>query len=321
MKKHILLASIALLSVLSVAAQNSVWPTEDAEWYYTYTDGWVNQGYSRIAIDRDTVINGHTCQVYSRTLEGGVYTGNYTPYSYYTDSYAILLVEDSILSLYREESMQFDTIMNFKAPVGASWEAPIHAEYCGTDTISVHTEVVSRTTEMINSVSRLKYTLLRQPPSGIGFGDYYEEYYQCIGPDQNFIINQICLLSDFSRETALRCYYYAPGTPDEFLYKPFSEECTSYPVVNTTSLSNDKHLRIVNNPVKDGKVHLLGVAAQDITALHIYDYSGKELAVQKVIATGDKAIQVEFDASAAGTYLLTLITGHETHHERLMIIH
>ena len=34
-----------------------------------------------------------------------------------------------------------------------------------------------------------------------------------------------------------------------------------------------------------------------------------------------EAVQVEFGASATGTYLLKLITGHETHHERLMIIH
>lgn len=58
-----------LLSLLTFAvifpsfAQDNLWPSHDSEWYYSYV-GMNEEGYRHYWIDRDTIIDGRTMQIY-----------------------------------------------------------------------------------------------------------------------------------------------------------------------------------------------------------------------------------------------------------------
>ena len=60
--KSILILFIVLAS--NAFSQTELWPSSNAEWYYTLSNQQFFNGYTNYAIDRDTVVNGEQCQIY-----------------------------------------------------------------------------------------------------------------------------------------------------------------------------------------------------------------------------------------------------------------
>ena len=240
---------------LTLEAQTDLWPTNNAEWYYSFTDqAWIN-GYSHIKIERDTVILGKSCQVYSRNLTYFFYglLGADSLITGFEEDFAIICLEDSVLLLYANQVAIFDTIIDFKAQVGDSWRAYVRTQQdiCLNPNEFILTTVLAKELVNVNGRDLLKFSIKHTPPSGSEW--FPEDFYQQIGGNFNFVFNRFCNASDFSAEYGLRCFNYQAETSNEFIYKPYPGICDYLPSSGLIENLKTEKIIVSPNPVNSNE--------------------------------------------------------------------
>lgn len=249
MKK--LLLTLLFLATFGAYTQEELWPVSNSEWYYTMTDYQWSYGYSHYKIERDTTIQGRTCQIYSFKSKWK-FTGLPwdTVYNKSKDIQFIIQLQDSILHIYDQEQHKFDTVINFKAELGNVWRTYFYDEHCRPQQGSQYivTEVVEKGVETINGKNLLKLKLKRTTPTNEYF---FEDFYQLFGGNGNFVYNKVCYASDFSSETELRCFLYHTNQSDSYIYKGTELDCESISSLNTTNIEEQPILVLYPNPSED----------------------------------------------------------------------
>ncbi|MEL6925786.1 MAG: T9SS type A sorting domain-containing protein, partial [Bacteroidota bacterium] len=146
---------------------NFRWGARSAVWHYECSvDG--NDGYIKYSLGRDTMIQNRRCQQVIKETVQYSYVGGLQRTVADT---RIMNIEDSVLYLFNQELEAFDTIWNFKAPVGTSWQLSVdNAEvsdieikvlYSG-DTTLLYPGLVPKPFELPKRILRYRYQ-----PSGV----------------------------------------------------------------------------------------------------------------------------------------------------------
>lgn len=284
-------------------SQLPVWPTSDAEWYYTHGNGWDSKGCSHYRIDRDTIIDAKTYQIYSRQLDWVldigpmVYSG-----SDYDDKFFIIGVEDSLISYYDETSGLIDTLMNFKAQVGDKWLNPIHKENCNNNGEFITTEVIAISTEQISGMNLLKYRLHRYSEVFLYSVDYEEDFYQLIGSMGSSFVPEIpCSATDVPVDGLLRCFNYHLGDPDEFTYKTWLGECDYVEGLGLEEAQKSE----VRVYYKGRNITVNGIALELSTSLRLFNSIGSDLPF-KMLHQDINEWALEVDEEASGLIFLQM---------------
>lgn len=275
--KIILNLCFVLLFVNNSLTQSELWPTSQADWYYTYSDGSTFYGYARSSIDRDTTIQGKNCQIYSQLIQTKN-TGLPSPNLITTTNSKqfVLHLEDSLLSIYNEQTSEFDTVMNFKAQVGDSWQTHLYDTVCFPDSYpEIHTKVISKELVSMNGQNFLRFQLNR-----VGADDYIHSsdyFYQTLGDLQGlFVFNKLCSQTDFSKEVHLRCFA-SSEMGNAFNYTDFPLACDATSTLNLDEKHNSQSTIKVVNPSKFTEIEFVGVDPSMVQAIHLVEVGGRNV--------------------------------------------
>lgn len=185
-------------------AQTSKFAPLGAEWYYDYQEI-MNQGYVKITVVSDTIIDGHVCQKLQKTRFGyGYYSGLYTHiigYEYITQ------INDSIM-IYRDG---FHKLFDFGAEVGDAWIVLGQNGLCEEDFGRVR--VVGKGIETYNGLDLIYIQLVDETSSYWGFsptlfGEPSDtiKVVEQIGPIGSYLLPEQKCLFDYAEGGPLRCY-------------------------------------------------------------------------------------------------------------------
>lgn len=270
---------LALGISYSADSQTPLWPTSEAEWYYTNSDDMLFFGFSHYEIERDTIVLGKNSQVYSReskTLFTGLPVD--TVYHYTEGIHHIISLEDSVLFSYNFDNNEFDTLINFNANVGDVWRSYYTNEMCLPEDGESYflTKVVNKETEIVNGVELLKFTLERSVP-----GENMQKtdvFYQLLGSTSgHFVYNKFCFLSDYYVESELRCFSYHEGQGDAFNYIVV-DDCESIETLDLIKESEINNI-IVINPVLNNTIQIKNIYPNKLTDIKLFDNLGKEIKI------------------------------------------
>ncbi len=116
---------IAFLTILNLDAQ--VFAPDDAVWHYNFDpDITLDDGYQKIEVVGDTVINEHNCRILRRTNIG--YNWFDKRYYEFRDENIYIYEEDSIV--YYLNSGRFYKLYDFTANAGDYYESSSYLEHC-----------------------------------------------------------------------------------------------------------------------------------------------------------------------------------------------
>lgn len=256
-------------------SQLPVWPTSNAEWYYTHSNGWDSDGCTHYIIDRDTVINLKTYQIYSRQLDWVLDMGTVIQSgSTYSDNFFIIGVEDSLITYYNEMTEQIDTLMNFKAQVGDKWKNHMYKQNCNDNGEFIITEVLAISSELVDGVLLMKYRLHRYSEDFSWNVDYEEDFYQMLGSkESNFVPESLCTATDIPVDGSVRCFNYHLGESDELTYKNWLGECD---YVEGLGLKEAQNLDLKVS-FKNDVIQIDGRALGLLNNLHLFNSIGSEV--------------------------------------------
>lgn len=316
---------LALGVSYSAESQTPLWPTADAEWYYTNGDDAYFHGYSHYKIERDTVVLGKNSQIYSRESKT-LFTGLPfdTIYESFWDKFYIISLEDSLLQVYNHDINEFDTIINFKAEIGDTWRTYYWYSNCRPDqgTDCFQTRVLNKGTENINGVELLKFTLQRISSEEDTLTDVF---YQLLGSKYgSFVYNSLCYQIDYYVESHLRCFSYNEGQGDAFNYT-IMEHCDSIPTLNIIKEDEINNM-IVINPVVNNTIQIKNIDPSKLAGIKLFDNLGKEIKVtiqagkegclvlpNKQLSSGIYFCSIEFNNNEKRTKKLIVSKSHSFH--------
>lgn len=267
MKTFLFIIIVLFISVSN--AQIELWPTHDAEWYYDVHGDYMTQGFTKYQIDKETIIQGKTCQINKQML--GLLTYNYDDtYNIYNidGQNKIVCLEDSILYYFRMDTATLDTAVNFKANIGDSWTTDLDGGNSYTIT------VLNREVENIHGLDLLKFRFKKKGQ----YGEFEYNFYQLFGSNQGSIYYDETLTAiDAGVDGSLRCFHYHIGQSDELSFNNTNKACD---YITNVGINDGDVLKIsVVNPVRDGVVSFQGVDLNSLKSVKFNDITGKQVDV------------------------------------------
>ncbi|MBO7615691.1 MAG: hypothetical protein J6T22_00660, partial [Bacteroidales bacterium] len=154
MKKLVLTLAILLAFVLGGVAQPDSFAPQGAEWYFnvgTFMNSPIT--YYRMAVEGDTLIQGHTCSIITRPFFGGNGDEQY------------VYEENRKVYWYNQILQAFTTLYDFDAEVGDTW-------ICDIDSCSFEIQVQS-----VDEVTWEDHTYRVQHVYAIGGDEYYNSFF------------------------------------------------------------------------------------------------------------------------------------------------
>ena len=154
MKKALLTTAILLAFVLGGVAQPGSFAPQGAEWYFnvgTFMNSPIT--YYRMAVEGDTLIQGHTCSVITQPFFGGNGDEQY------------VYEENRKVYWYNQTLQAFTTLYDFDAEVGDTW-------ICDIDSCSFEIQVQS-----VDEVTWEGHTYRVQHVYAIGGDEYYNSFF------------------------------------------------------------------------------------------------------------------------------------------------
>ena len=302
-----------LLSMSCSLGQNELWPTANAEWYYSYGNFQQNEGVSRVFISHDTTIQGKFCQIYQ--TQRNVYLTLPPAPSNDADTFEfVLALEDSILLAYREPLVVFDTIFNFKRQIGNTWRyrTPETAS-CDSSHLYIQTTLLNVSDTVVNGRLLHKYTVQRIKPDSTV---YQEQFIQQIGLSTAFFFSEHCQNPiDAPSEYFLRCFNMDIGGPNAFSVMNGNTSCDYYPKVDLLELQFMQYI-LYPNPTTDF-VQLLGLPEHRAARFQFFSIEGK---LVKTCVSSNIESSYTFDVSELpkGTYLVKAQIDEKNYESRLV---
>lgn len=280
MKKLILSIIVLILTVNVSYGQVELWPKENASWYYfKYTFG--IETYVNYSIDRDTIIQGKNCQVYTKYKKVIDYLSNYEFEN--TESVGkIICLEDSVLYNYDFSIDQFDTIINFNANIGDTWSGFLTSPCfnANQDTSFVVT-LTNKSIETIQGVDFNTYELTYSSPNLAQ--PFVFDFYQLLGTLYGGELNEFdnC---DFieAAGTSTNCFLYHENGNNEFIYhrnaKINEDGCDYVPSLGLTD--EETYGFSIVNPVKENKIYILNPGHIEIDNIQLLNSLGQNIKVE-----------------------------------------
>lgn len=306
MKKVFFYCLVTLISSSTTIAQTELWPTENARWYFfTYTFG--IETYTNFTIDRDTIIQGYNCQIYSKKKKYIDYLSNYQQTTT-EDIGKIICLKDSTLLNYNLQKEQFDTIINFKASIGASWRGYLTSECPTTNQDSIFTvSLTNKTVETLNGRDLNVYELTYNSPNLAN--PYVFNFYQLMGIRSGGEFDEVnnCNFME-AHSTQLNCFIYNIAENDEFEYH-YNEEilingCDYTPSLDVSELYFNKIM--VVNPVENKLITILNLDYTSIRNILLYDNLGKTIELT-VTQLNHKTVAKIDEHASNGIYNLQIV--------------
>lgn len=280
MNRLLFLVIAVLFSISNLKAQDTLWPSSNAEWYYSFTDNSTFSGYSYFKIERDTSVIGKNCQIYSRTLTT-IEQGGFDTTSVFDEVHFMLRIEDSALLAYNSYSLSFDTIVDFNGQIGDRWKSYYYEgnDFCNGSNNSdyIISEIYDKDTVIVNGKSLLKVAIKRiDPQNEIVFN--FDEFYQYYGSNNgNFIFNKFCNTStDFAYETNLRCFFY-----DSLSFQV--QPCAKLPTLGIGKNKSNNTIKIIN-PIKNGEILFQNIDANNVEIIQVFNSMGKEIQIEPMVS-------------------------------------
>ena len=205
MKKLVLTVSILLAFALGGVAQPGSFAPQGAEWYFNLSS-FMGSPYSyyRMAVEGDTIIQGHTCSVITQHFLGGNGDKQY------------VYEENRVVYWYNQTIQAFTTLYDFNAEAGESWVCEI--ESCA---FTVNVNHVIQTTWEGHTYRMQNVFAENEGGSVIPFSGYIIEeigYIHGLFPDPYSCSNSVY---DGQYPEYLRCYF----VDGELLYHEGEYDC------------------------------------------------------------------------------------------------
>jgi hypothetical protein len=257
------------------------------------------------SIDRDTTIAGIDCQIYSyyqRTQFTGVPGSQIVEI---TDSSLILGLEDSVLYHYIESTQTFDTVFNFNAAVGESWNLYDRAIECLNGEANYYNAVVLDTgTATINSRD-LRYSLVEYNHSELP-QPIVDTFYAQVGSlSSSFWFRRILTCNQIDAATeSFRCYFSDFGLSTEFEYSVYNNPC-DWPL--TANLSNQESPipQLYPNPVNDDYIYIETDQKLEKEGIVIKDSLGRKISDYELISYPN-SYKILLPNISSGSYYLEI---------------
>lgn len=277
MKNKIITILFFSLGISFGWSQAELWPKKNANWhYFKYSLG--IETYLNYSIDRDTIIQGKNCQIYTKFEKHIDYTNNYE-YEKNEHIGKIISLEDSVLYHYNISSYQFDTIIDFKANMGDSWRGFLTSSCPNNQQDSIfEITVTNKSIENINGIDLNTFELTYSSPHTPQ--PFVFTFYQLFGTLNGGELNEFdnC---DFIEAvgTTTNCFIYNKNTSDAFVYHrnaSIAEKGCDY--IPHLDLTEQETFGIsIVNPIKNRKIEIVNPNNINISNIQIYNNLGQVL--------------------------------------------
>ena len=311
---------ILLLTAVSVAKGQESFPLAppEAEWYYEYQQ-MTDQGYVKISIVCDTLIDGYRCQKLQKFRSGyshpnGLHSGTFG-YEY------ISRMNDSVL-IYRNGG--FHKLFDFGAEVGDSWTVVGMEGVCEEDYGTVR--VVDKGIEVVNGVP-LKYVTIKDDiDSYWGFSPTLQgapsstiKVVERIGPIGSYLLPEQKCWFDDAEGGPLRCYI--DDELGELHYSSLNPE-RNCDYINENYQCVDQHngnaisIVLTPNPTQDKvSIKIDSLDEHETYSLELVGIDGR-LVIQKTSVSDD--VTLDLSDLPSGVYVLN-VKGNRVLHRQTLI--
>lgn len=322
---------IFYFSIESSISQNNIWSEENTEWYYVPAFNGLGHNpfysYTKFRFASDTIIDGKSCKTYSYEREHIV---AYVQTEHVSTSSGNLnfatYEEDSVLYIYRYDSLRFDTIVNFIANIGDTWK--IHTGPCVNfmtyeDSLKVEEYAESKVIEKSDTVINNKtFNYIELEISITKEGAIYtttEKFYEQIGFERGFLMyNTLCeqFVMHYNG-LRLRCYKQNEGMLDEFILEKGNVACDFLPISNQEEIY-EENISIYPNPITNNHFNISFDNETWVEQIKIYDLQGK-LVVEKSVKNKIDNLQIPTLNLNTGIYLLQIQGDKKFYNKKIQV--
>lgn len=308
MKKFIFLFTATIIIPLLASSQS--WITKGSVWHYDYWN--IGElGFYKLNYNRDTIIEGHNCQIISDTV-----------YKFYgfPNNTVVFINKSRTNNNYtynREDSVFFYNdstfwlLYDFSANIGDSWQISNDTTWgCQPTTL-----LVTDTGHIILNNKNLRWIYVK---SNVG-GKYYMtgKVIENIGFIQSdtyslnttlFPREVLCdsnIIAEFD-VLNFKCYSDSNG----IVYNPSGEDCEYYLIHSSINNSEplDITINIFPNPAENSATFSFSSPISELCDLHIYSSTGKQILENK-IQKGATTINIDLQDFSSGIYYYKVVDG------------
>lgn len=301
-----------VLIILPLLANSQTWIQKGSIWHYDYWNlGEV--GFYKLNYDRDTMIEGHNCQIITDTIykfygspnNTVIYAGKSSNNLEYTYNKG-----DSIF-FYRDST--FYLLYDFGANIGDSWLISNDTTLgCQPTTLLVtdtgHISVNNKNLRWIyiESNAEAKYFMSGKVIETIGFfQSNTQSMNTTLFPREVVCDSMVPVEYDFLN---FKCYNDSSG----LVYNPSGEDCEYYWVHQ--SINNAKNLnssiKIFPNPTSNNANFRFSSPITEACYLYLYSSTGKQLVVNE-IQKGITSLKVDLSNFNSGIYYYKIVSVSE----------
>lgn len=304
MMKHKMKTSLLLLFTVFFIHPSfcQEFATNDSEWVYDYNGFWAH-GVISFSYKQDTLIGNRQVKVFKQYVTG-VMRGT-TDTSSREFQPVLFAVQNGIVE-FSLDTINFDTLYNFQAPIGKSWQLPWGARFSNNyqhqDSLTV--TIVDTFRTLISGKNVLSQAVSYQGLADITPYTKYDTIYEQIGSKWFFLLPQDDngLIQDGAMGESFRCFANAElglvQLENAIYPRDYMYDC------NQIALSSEKEIplfrvKVYPNPALDK----LLIESEESSKIHldIVDMQGK-IIKQTSISFGKK--EVDISALSSGIYLI-----------------
>lgn len=272
--------TIIILILISKSLHAQVFAPDEAVWYYTYDpEVTLDDGYQKIEVVGDTLVNDKLCKILQRTNIG--YSYWYQKY-YEIDAGKILIYEEDSVVYFKKDSL-FHILYDYSAKAENSFYSISLFSSCNEPFL---VEIDSVTTINFDGVPLKKFHI----------GDYY--YLEKIGyPDYMFMFQIPCEpITGSNGPGPLRCYFdNVVGN----LSTNIVSSCDYITSSNQIRLSNNS-VKIYPNPSQRQECINIEISDESVKKITIYNSIGQLIKNYNIIEYKNAAISIE----NSGNYII-----------------
>lgn len=302
MKKFYLL--LIFLSSLTATVNAQVWaPNIGTYWYFDAPNSpSFCSGYAKYDYYKDSLVNGHNCQMIRRYQQkscmSGPVAGYMSPIFTYTNSNKVVYVNDYTSSA-SVQTQVFDTLFWFDAPIGAKWQM-LHQSYNCTNTVSCIVTVQDTGHRKVQGVNlrwqKVSYMALYGSPVVQTVNDTIYERFGYLKTEP-FNPNNFCSqYPDIQTSRIFRCY---DDNQISNLKYQYSGACDYY-YTSIDERSRQDDLSVFPNPANTTLFFSYTNPAWKEAGIEVQDALGRTLLKQ------DFATSLDISFLSQGVYFVTV---------------
>lgn len=265
--------TIITLLLISISLNAQVFAPDEAVWYYSYDpDVTLDDGYQKIEVVGDTLINEKMCKILQRTNIG---YSHWDQKYYEIDAGKILLYEEDSVVYFKKDSL-FHVLYDYSAKAGDSFYSISLISSCNEPFL---VEIDSITTIDFDGVPLKKFHI----------GEYY--YLEKIGyPDYMFRFQIPCEpLTGPHYPGPLRCYFdNSVGN----LSTDIVSSCDYITSSNQIRLNNNS-IKIYPNPSQRQESINIEISDENVKKIAIYNSIGQLIKNHNIIDNNNATISIE----------------------------